>query len=467
MPKSCIDAPSPSPSIPPSAPRSWSAWRARFAKALRSWLKASLGTYIALAFAVRLSAQEAPERVRFLDGKAELCEVVGKDSDGVVLRLAGLPRPLKFAWWQIDPEDAARLRGEGAASPIPGPGDLTVPGVRVRTIEGRTYEGILQPGAPAGQLWIRGPEGRATIALSSVLAREEVRLEMRLVYSAEEIVALLTGRLRPSTAEDYDKLGAELQRAKLEERAAGAFRMAELLRHPEWPEAKICADLARLRERIEDLAVRRAVMLSQEGTLAGDYDAAVAALDEAERAAGAAPEALLAEIRRLRSQVHALRGRAREERLVAEGWRTMEALLKARAMDRALGYAQARAVVEERLLPELIDELRRRFNFTPEDPAAKLAWESRPGDAAFKHSVGEGTWLFLAPDRRSPESWWQGADDAARYRVLKGHFIEKHLQVVRSELKSCSGCGGTGLDGKGAACDACQGLKAHRVLIYR
>lgn len=414
-----------------------------------------------------LSAQEPPERVRFLDGRAELAEVAGKDADGVTLRLAGLPRPVKFPWWQIDPADAARLRGEGTGSPIPGPGDLTVPGVRIRTVDGKTFEGILQPGAPAGQLWIRGPEGRAAVPLASVLARDDVRLEMRLVYSAEEIVALLTGRLRPSTAEDYDKLGAELQRAKLEERAAGAFRMAELLRHPEWPEARICADLARLRERIEDLAVRRAVMLSQEGTLAGDYDAAVTALDEAERAVGPGPEALLAELRRLRSQVHALRGRAREERLVAEGWRTMEALLKAKAMDRAVGYAQARAHVEERLLPELLAELRKRFNFTPDDDALRAAWEARPGDAAFKHSTGEGSWLFLGADRRAPEAWWSEADDAARYRVLKGHFVEKHLKVLRTELKSCSGCGGTGLDGKGSACAACMGLKAHRVLIYR
>jgi hypothetical protein len=416
---------------------------------------------------VGLSAQEPPERVRFLDGRAELAEVVGKDADGVTLRLAGLPRPVKFPWWQIDPADAARLRGEGAGSPIPGPGDLTVPGVRIRTIDNKTYEGILQPGAPAGQLSIRGPEGRVQVPLASVLSRDDVRLELRLVYSAEEIVALLTGRLRPSTAEDYDKLGAELQRARLEERAAGAFRMAELLRHPEWPEARICADLARLRERIEDLAVRRAVMQSQEGALAGDYDAAVTALDEAERAVGAGPEALLAELRRLRSQVHALRGRAREERLVAEGWRTMEALLKAKAMDRALAYAAARAHVEERLLPELLAELRRRFNFTPDDDAVRTAWEARPADAAFKHSTGEGSWLFLGADRRSPEAWWSAADDATRYLVLKGHFIEKRLKVVRTELKSCSGCGGTGLDGKGSVCPACLGLKAHRVLIYR
>jgi hypothetical protein len=422
---------------------------------------------VSLAFALSLSAQEPAERIRFLDGRAELCEVVGKDADGVTLRLAGLPRPVKFPWWQIDPADAARIRGEGTGSTIPGPGDLTVPGVRIRTVDGKTYEGILQPGAPPGRLWIRGTEGRADVPLASVLSRDDVRLEMHRVYSAEEIVALLMGRLRPSTAEDYDRLGAELQRAKLEERAAGAFRMAELLRHPEWPEARICADLARLRERIEDLAVKRAVMMSQEGTLAGDYDAAVTALDEAERGAEKAPEALLAEIRRLRSQVHALRGRAREERLVAEGWRTMEALLKGKAMDRALGYGQARALVEERLQSELLAELRRRFNFTPEDDALRTAWEARPADAAFKHSVGEGSWLFLGADRRAPEAWWKEADDAVRYQVLKGHFIEKHLHVIRSELKSCSGCGGTGLDGKGSACVSCQGLKAHRVLIYR
>jgi len=60
---------------------------------------------------VLVQGQEGPrERVRFLDGKAELCEVVSADADGVTLRLPGIPQPLKFRWWQLASEDASRLR---------------------------------------------------------------------------------------------------------------------------------------------------------------------------------------------------------------------------------------------------------------------------------------------------------------------------------------------------------------------
>src|SRR5687768_615811 len=97
---------------------------------LRKWLRASAGTYIALALsAAALRAQDVPkaERIRFLDGRTELCEVAGKDGDGVTLKLPGVPRPVKFPWWQLDPIDASRLRGGEA--PVPAGSEFSVAGV--------------------------------------------------------------------------------------------------------------------------------------------------------------------------------------------------------------------------------------------------------------------------------------------------------------------------------------------------
>ena len=75
------------------------------------------------------------------------------------------------------------------------------------------------------------------------------------------------------------------------------------------------------------------------------------------------------------------------------------------------------------------------------------------------------------PDLRAPEGWWSATDDQSRYNLLKGLFIEKNLQVLRSELKSCGVCGGTGLldqkDATNSMCPSCQGLKGYRILIYR
>src|SRR6187200_115777 len=105
--------------------RSWLA-------ALRKWIRTSAGLYISLAFAVSLGAQDVAkaERIRFLDGRTELCEVVGKDGDGVTLKIPGVPKVVKFPWWQLDPADAARLRGgERAAPPVPA-AEFAVDGVR-------------------------------------------------------------------------------------------------------------------------------------------------------------------------------------------------------------------------------------------------------------------------------------------------------------------------------------------------
>lgn len=450
----------------------FSAWFARCRGALRAWLRKSAGLYIGLAFAVSLSAQDRPrgERVRFLDGRTELCEIVARDVEGLTLRLAGLPRPVRFPWWQIDPEDAARLRGgEGSGEPIPAGSEFAVPALRVRLVDGRAVEGVLMPGAPANEIWIRNAEGRHVLPAGDIASREDVRLDLHRVYGPDEIATILTGRIRPSTAEGFDRLGAELQRAKLEERAMAAFRMAELLRHPEWPEAAVASELVKLRDRIEDLAVRRSLYQVQESCLAGDYDPALAQMDAIETALGAAPgaEGVREELKRLRLLIQGLRGRARDERIVQEGWRGAEALLKAKAMDRTSTWSASRAWAEDRLSEELLEQLRRRFNFTPGDPALGAAWDGRPSEPAGKHAVDEASWITLRPEARDPEGWWSSANDSARYRALKAAWILKRLQVLRSDLKSCASCGGTGQDAAGAACASCAGLKEQRVIFYR
>ena len=388
----------------------------------------------------------------------------------MTLRLSGLPKPVRFPWWQLDPEDAARLRGgDGAAAPIPPAGEFAVDGVRVRLSDGRVFDGLLMPGAPANEIWLRNAEGKHVLPADGVASRQAIRLELQRVYGPEEIASILAGRIRPSTAEDFDRLGAELQRAKLEERAMAAFRMAELLRHPEWPEAAVASELVKLRDRIEDLAVRRSLYAVQESCLAGDYDPALAQMDTIEAALEGRPgaEALRAELRRLRSLIQGLRGRARDERIVQEGWRAAEGLLKAKAMDRSVGWVDAKAWAEERMSGELLEQLRRRFNFTPGDPALAGAWQGRPSDPAQKHAVDEASWITLRPEAQDPEGWWRAADDSARYRALKAAWILKHLTVLRADLKSCAACGGTGQDAAGSICSSCLGLKEQRVLFYR
>jgi hypothetical protein len=411
------------------------------------------------------------ERVRFLDGKAELCEILSADGDGVTLRLSGISQPVKFRWWQLAAEDAARLRDFHVGKPAVTPeGEFLIPGLRIRTTDDKVYEGVPADGAPAGQLWLKNAEGKFVIRVESIVSRDEIKVDLTRAYSPDEVVGILVGRLKPRTAEDYDLLGAQLLRAKLQARAVSAFRVAELLRHPESPEARLVGELVKLRERIDDLAVRKAVFQAEEQALAGEYDAAIVQVEAVEKLLAAHPQAL-EELKRVRTQLQEFRGLARDERIVMEGYRAIESALKTRAMDRSVSYAAARTWVEQKLPAELFDHLRMKFNFSPDDVTVTRVWERRPENAMMKHSYDGASWVVVRPDLRAPDAWWAATDDRTRYNLLKGLFIEKHLAVVRSEQKSCGVCGGTGLleqkDSTNAMCPSCQGLKGYRILIYR
>ena len=381
------------------------------------------------------------ERVRFLDGKTELCEVVAVDADGVVLKLSGITQSIRFRWWQISGEDAARLRENRPGVPSVTPeSEFLVSGLRIRTVDDKVYEGVPVDGAPAGQLWLKNADGKYVIRIDMILTRDEIKVDLTKAYSSDEVVGILVGRIKPRTPEDYDNLGAQLLKAKLQARAVAAFKVAEMLRHPESPEARMVGELVKLRERIDDLAVRKAVFQAEEQALAGAYDAAIAKVEEIEKMLAGHPEAL-AELQRVRTQLQEFRGLARDERIVAEGYRAAEALLKIKAMDHSIPFADARV------------------------------WEKRPTDGLMKHSYDGSSWVVLRPDLRAPQEWWVAADDRTRYELLKGFYIEKNLGVLRTEFKSCGVCGGTGQVERraepNALCPSCFGLKGYRVLIYR
>lgn len=226
-------------------------------------------------------------------------------------------------------------------------------------------------------------------------------------------------------------------------------------------------ELIKLRERVDDLAVRKAVFQAEEQALSGEYDAAIAKVEEIEKLLAGQPGAV-EELRRVRTQLQEFRGLARDERIVAEGYRGAESLLKLKAMDRAVPFADARAWAETKLPAELQQHLRARFNFSPDDATVQRVWDQRPADNLLKHAYDSSSWVVLRPELRSAQEWWVATDDRTRYDLLKGLYIEKNLSVVRAEVKSCGVCGGTGQLGEPAAiCPSCQGLKGYRVLIYR
>jgi hypothetical protein len=75
-------------------------------------------------------------------------------------------------------------------------------------------------------------------------------------------------------------------------------------------------ELIKLRDRIDDLAVRKAVFQAEEQALAGEYDAAIAQVEVVEKLLAGHPEAL-EELKRVRTQLQEFRGLARDDRMVA------------------------------------------------------------------------------------------------------------------------------------------------------
>jgi hypothetical protein len=411
-------------------------------------------------------------RVRFLDKHEETVEVIDWNAKGLTLRLKDVPKPVFFEWWKLDPATAEALqrrylgKTEGPADP-----GLTLEGVRVRTAN-RVVEGVPIPDAPPDELRIRNAEGVWTFKLADVLSKETVRLRLTQVYTPNELYKILLDRLQPVEPVEWDKLAAELIRIGLPDRAEPVIRIGELLRRPELPEGKLYRDLVKLRERLDDLSLKKSVFQVQEQFLAGRYQESIEAVESLEKAV--TDEALLADLRRVRTELQMLRDQSRDEQIIAEWFRTIDILLRSRAFDRAVSYRDAAEYVKSRMADEVLKAVSDRFGITKGDGSAKIVWEGRSPKVILKHSYGEASWVVARPELGNVEPWWTAADDAARYAVLKGLAIETHFRVVRVGEKNCPTCGGEGAVDRAkypnvlaGVCPSCRGLKHERTVFYR
>ena len=89
-------------------------------------------------------------------------------------------------------------------------------------------------------------------------------------------------------------------------------------------------------------------------------------------------------------------------------------------------------------------------------------------------SYDGATWLVERPDLGDAEAWWRDADNNARFRLLKGMYVESAMHVLKMLEKSCSTCGGVGILADASysvslspTCPSCRGLKHDRCIVYR
>ncbi|MBI2900863.1 MAG: hypothetical protein HYY17_11820 [Planctomycetes bacterium] len=432
-----------------------------------------VGLLVALAPALAQEGKKGDTvRIRLLDKREETVEVVDWDEKGIRVKLKDVPAPVTYEWWKLDPESAQALKKRYLGKiETPAEEGVTLDGVRVKTAT-RTVEGVVVPEGPPDEIRIKNAEGTWVFKLADVVSKEPVKLRIHQVYGAEELYRILMDRVRPSEAEEWDRLGAELIRAGLRDRAVHAFNMGELLRRAEFPEGRLLRDILRLRERLEDIALRRSVLDVQERFLSGRYQEAIDLIDLLEP--GIKDAAALREVRRIRTELLQLRDQSREETIVAEWARAMDSHLRLKAYDPAVGFEDATAYVRQTLGNDVLRSVNERLNITRGDTSARIVWERRSARAVFKHAYGDASWIVVRPELGSAHSWWASADAAAKFRLLKGVAIEALLSVVRIAEKNCPTCGGTGAvdpsrfpEAAAGICPTCRGLKHERTVFYR
>lgn len=413
-------------------------------------------------------------RVRRGDGYREMQGILeARDDQKIVLREKFTGTAFTWRWEDLHP-DSKELLSRGLPARVEPREGMTVPGVLVKTKDGKVFEGLELPSDTPGQIVIKMADGRAHVSLADVAAKEAAQVPIERVYTTEEIIRMIYHEMHPVTAEEYDRVARLAVKIRQPELAIRMEQIAEILRAPHFPEHRLFRDLIKLRDAVRDAAIQRLIYETQIAGLAGNYDEVLKRLDDVERGLVEAklPDRYVDEITRMRAEVNVLRSLSIEEQIVHETYRSIEVLLRTKALERNLSYADAVAYARGELGPEALKMVASKFNLKAEDPGLRDIWGRRSPDLRFKHSYGEATWAVEGAERGDRNAWWDGAENTVRYNLLKGVFIEHSgmMKVERTDRKNCPTCGGTGVVETRLpthTCPGCMGLQRHRILIYR
>ena len=299
---------------------------------------------IALLLLLSTAAQDGRHiTVKFLDGAEETVEVIEHNARGLRARLEGVDYEVWINFSDLDPRTVAATRQllAGASPAVAPRRGILVPGVRV-TLDDGFVEGVRLPTSDANALHVKTAAGTRAIALTDARKIEDVDVDMRSVYSPEEIYEKLFEQFHPSRPEAWSALGQELNRAGLGDRALKAFRIARVLTEPQIPEHGLYEAVGRLYEEMIDVTSREAVGRMQEASYVGDYDSALARVQEVERLLreSGAKGAGLDDLARIKTEIVVLRNLTNETRLQSEWLTALDAELMRVATDGAVGFAE-------------------------------------------------------------------------------------------------------------------------------
>ncbi len=415
-------------------------------------------------------------RIRLLYGEPQDGLVVKVEKDGITLKLDYVNGPIKFLWAEIFPEDVEFIKYKYLKEIVKDPPkEYTIPALKLTTNDGKVYEGLELKEAPPTEVWIKNVQGKFVIEKTNIKLKEAIRMELHKVYTEEEIYTLILGKLDPTTPADFEKLAHEFVRAKFPDKAIPLFKIAEVLRNPQYPENALYRDLINLRNNLDDINLKTMIHRIQEQALWSEYDRAIELIDQVERnLINKQDKKLLDEIKRIRGQLYTLRQISKEEQIINEWYRTMEALVRTKAADFKSSFKEAKSYTEMTLKKEIIALIAEKFRLNKEDKSIELIWEARATDISLKHSYDETSWLIESPMIGDPDDFWFKSPPDIRYKFIKGLFIERNMKDVSNDHKNCSTCGGAGKIERekfnfptSDRCPSCSGLRQFRILIYK
>ena len=420
--------------------------------------------------------------LRFIDGSQRRGLLVGQDDLGILFRHTEESPAVRFTWAEIDPEYVRILRSRVTASVTPASayasaeaGEFTLPGEIVTLQSGQVIRGKPMPEASTKEYLIlktsSGPDP-IKVDRAAIMKMEPANLRITEVYTVREAYQQLMERQFPKTGEDHLKMGDLLVRAGLPDLALLHYRIGQALNRPETQVGRVYHELARFRERVEDLALQSKIWNIQQAAFDEEYDAAAARIAELRVAMAKDPKAasFMPDLDAIAQNLSGLKARSVEQRMLEDWEATTDSLLMQKASDRSVGFLAAVQYVSGPLPEDILNRVAQRYQVDRE--TVKKAWETRPRTRAMQLSYDNATWLAEAPDSPDKTDLWEKASPRARYQFLRGRYVEQHLETVQVGHKDCPECGGSGetraiVPSKEKSCTSCRGTGKVRFVFYR
>lgn len=415
--------------------------------------------------------------------------IVAYDSDGFVFERFGGFRRRRHTWSELVTDDAVRLRQRFGLSPTANREPGVVDGHRLRMVDGRVLEGVLERVDSEQRHWVHSEGLLLPIPGDRIERIEEIPLQEERVFDKQQLYLRKLQREFPRSAREHRDLADYAFQLGAFREARKHYRQAGFL-HPRW-RTELAGRVAEIDGYLEDADVGKELgRIKRTAHYDRDFDRARRLLGEFR---AKHPDRVRAAVK-LEQEIEEQRidwlGRRFHYVKNEEFPKIIERYLTRRrpSLDEALSWVTSG-------FPDAVRErLKTRLGISDEEVDLLLSRRGRgsPHWASYwsgsfilsKRAVrGESTTTAIRGD---PDRWWNAfAGVQGRSNFLRAYAAERLpelFEVVQVKIRTCEKCGGTGKTGHVSPrglhslggrhqwqqrCPRCFGALADRSVGYR